>query len=206
MNCVYVDPGPARTHIQQHLAAGQSLRGLAKQCDVHHVILSRLATHKTSRIETGAATRILTTPITPKPPRPTHLGCQRRLDALAYLGWSIPAIAQRCDIRPAGLYKSLELRRFSTHTAHALDRTYPTLARTRGPDRRVTTRAIRAGKLPPWAWTDRNIDSPTAKPDLHHTRQGPPTPTLAAALTVRPMWSAAYHRAMTGHEPLRQVA
>jgi len=203
----YTNPEPARAHVKQHLAHGTTLRGLAKQTGVHHVMLSRLAAGRHQHIADTTATRILAVPVPArKPAPPTNIGCLRRLDALAYLGWSLPNIAKRCGIGTQGLYKACQLRHFSTGMATAIATSYPTLARTRGPNRRVTTRALRAGKLPPWVWDGRNIDSPTAKPDLTIARQGPQPPTLARALTEPPMWSPAYYRAMTGCEPLRDVA
>jgi len=204
----YTNPAPARAHTKQHLAAGRSLRQLARLAGVHNSALSRLVTGKTHRIKTDHATRILDAPLPePAPPRTTDIGCLRRLDALSCMGWSVPAVAQQLGIEPRRLEQAKRRRRFSDPTARLLGDAYPTLANTRGPSWWVVGWALRAGKLPPWAWSDRrDIDNPKATPDLRHIRQGPEPPTLARALSTRPPFSAAYYRAMTGHEPLRDVA
>lgn len=203
----YVDPAPARAHIQQHLAAGGTLRQLAQQATVHHTILSRLVTGKTHRVDIQAAYRIVTAPPPePSPPRPTDVGCIRRLDALARMGWSVPAVAHRLGITAARLEHAQHRRHLPDPTARLLAATYPALVNTRGGDRWVSRCALRVGKLPPWAWELDSIDDPTVEPDVRYTRQGPEPPTLARALTERPLRSAAYLRATTGLEPLRDVA
>lgn len=163
----FVTPHAVLAHVNRYLARGGSLRALAKRAGVDHTSLVRLVNGHHARIATQRAARILAVPL-----RPSDVGCMRRLDALSYLGWPIPTIADRVGVGVHVLCKARQRGRFSDTAAWATHRAYEQLTNW-GPSRSIATQARSKGKLPPWVWADLDIDDPDAYPDLILTAQGP---------------------------------
>lgn len=95
------------------------------------------------------------------------LGSQRRLDALALLGWSIRAISdERPELLFSALRKVYTAQRVTAETAAKIDRAYRDLCMRRAPAGQSASRAInealRRGAVPGLAWDD--IDDPAERP------------------------------------------
>lgn len=95
------------------------------------------------------------------------LGIERRVQALARLGWSISALSVRLGRDRTYLQKVLRRPAVETGTALAVIRLYDDLSMTwcTAPTAgRVAARARAAGWPPPLAWDEGAIDDPTATP------------------------------------------
>lgn len=109
----------------------------------------------------------------PRRPRPGLVdatGTRRRLEALATLGHTGRSIGTAMG-RPASSSRAL-VSSWRHHTRTWIDartaadvaRIYPELAQHRGTNSLVRIQALRAGLLPPEAWTGCDIDDPNATP------------------------------------------
>lgn len=105
------------------------------------------------------------------------VGTQRRLRALACLGWSWTSLAAEVGVSES-VIRRLSRAQYSTVNAATADRVaalYERLSMTRGPSSRAATHAARNGFAPPLAWDDTDLDDPDATPRdglEHGTRKG----------------------------------
>lgn len=95
------------------------------------------------------------------------LGSQRRIHALQALGW------RQIDIAEAGGWAATEdvdsimnRKHVIITTAQRVDEVYSKLCMTLGPSNRTRMYAARQGWLPPLAWDEDTIDSPSAEAHL----------------------------------------
>jgi hypothetical protein len=140
-----------------------------------------------------------------KPVTPTAKGCQRRLRALAALGWSARAVA---DISGVSLDSIKELRRAGHEPEHIrrdvaarIVKAYDALSMTLPPPGRASSRvrgdAARNGWSPPLAWDDDRIDhdpraaATTYKPPARRDRSGRDRAELIADWITTHGWDAA---------------
>lgn len=91
------------------------------------------------------------------------IGSVRRLRALAVIGWSVQAVAERADLFPRSLGKVREGQRAEVHksTHFAIRRVYEQLEdhpRTTREGLITRTRALALGWLPPAMWDDPDRD------------------------------------------------
>ena len=105
--------------------------------------------------------------------RVPSIGARRRLQALATLGWSIPALAAVADAPVNTLHEVATRTRITRATHAAVVRAYDALWDRPAPEtckservsaRRVRALAVRRGWVPPLAWDDDSIDDPAAAP------------------------------------------
>lgn len=105
--------------------------------------------------------------------RVPSIGARRRLQALATLGWSIPALAAVADAPVNTLHQVATRTRITRATHAAVVRAYDALWDRPAPEtckserisaRRVRALAVRRGWVPPLAWDDDLIDDPAAVP------------------------------------------
>jgi len=94
------------------------------------------------------------------------IGTQRRLRALARIGWTTSAIADRAGMSPArvGAWQSGRHRQISRASAARIAEVYEKLSGTPGPSRRVREYAARHGWVAPLMWEDLDIDNPEVQP------------------------------------------
>lgn len=135
---------------------------LAEASGVHQTMLSRYRrTGPETIVLTSTRDRILRTR-----PRPTTAGVQRRLRALAVIGYSAKEIADRAGIAYPESIKAL--RRESSREfvraglAEAICRVFDELHMVSAPSTRASVRlarmAVRQGWVPPLAWDDIDYD------------------------------------------------
>lgn len=182
-----VDAGPARAHIQTLRAAGLSLKHVATLSGVARGTLDALVygepsrqSPPTARVHSKTEQRLLAVrfEITalPMTARIVATGSRRRLQALAVLGWSIPALAARTALTERTLRATLTAKSVSVATATEIAAHFDQLGHTQPPAGSAAERdaacvqarqARAAGWRPPQAWED--IDSEpeeaTAEPE-----------------------------------------
>lgn len=113
------------------------------------------------------------------------LGTQRRLRALAALGWSWQSLAEQAGMEKRCLQRLAtgERPRVQPSTHDRIVALYERLSMTVGPSSATRGYAQRHGWMPPLAWDDDEIDDPAASP--HMPTSGPwdylPCGTEAAA-------------------------
>lgn len=111
------------------------------------------------------------------PERHAHLpvaGSQRRLRALAAIGWPVKELAPMLGTSPRQIdhYRCGRKPRIHRDAANRISELYERLSATPGPSELTRTRAQAAGWAPPHAWEDNTLDDPAAQP----TGVGAPQP------------------------------
>ena len=177
----FVDAEPARRHVNTLRASGIGRRRIAELADVSTGALGRLLYGRAGgppspRISTTTAQRLLAVPI----PAVTAfaagalvdaLGTRRRIQSLAWIGWSIPQLAARSGVDKQSLHRALRHEQLTAATAVAVRDLYDRLwnVTPRPSDRATATavtrtrnRASAHGWHPPMAWD--NIDDPNETP------------------------------------------
>lgn len=176
---VLVDAAPVWAHIDGLVAQGFSTPLIARVAGIDNgAIRNRPAR---TRVATADALLGVTPELLYRAARGHErvpaVGAVRRLQALAYLGWSIPAIVAGAayhtpNAEPVvGRVRSRGLRQRST-TANAyrlIGAAYDALAMTTGPSDLVRNDAQRRGWAPPLCWDDDTIDNPSARPHGYRT-------------------------------------
>lgn len=96
------------------------------------------------------------------------LGAQRRLRALAALGWSWHACAEQVGMEKRFVQRLAAGDRATVHPAthDRIAALYERLSMTVGPSPRTRAYAQRHGWLPPLAWDDADLDDPAAAPHM----------------------------------------
>lgn len=179
----WVPAGPARARILQLREQGWSIAALeallgesrgqlgALVYEGHHRHVEQISRQRRQRIMTLV-------PCVDGVPDLCHvpgLGTRRRVRALAAIGWSQPALAERLGVAQQTLAATLASDGSVTaRTARRVQAVYADLEQTSGPSTRSRRHAAAQGWAPPAAWDD--IDDPTEQPD----------PTTAD--TTRPGW------------------
>lgn len=114
------------------------------------------------------------------------IGPARRLQALACLGWSLDALAERLGVTDTMVvhWQQMHYQKMTKDTAARISALYDELWDQRAPGKytlKTINRAERMGWVPPLAWDDDEIDDPDATPHLDDgPRELRPCGTLAA--------------------------
>lgn len=156
----------ALRRIQQWIGAGYTIGLIAQATGIRKATLQRQMDGTRGAISHSTAGRIMAAtgldfdgggfvPST---------GTHRRLRALTCMGWSMPAVAARCEVRESTLHALRDpAHRFTRPLyAKAVAAVYDELSTQRGPSQYAATRALRRGWLPPQVWDD--IDDPDENP------------------------------------------
>lgn len=108
----------------------------------------------------------------------THVGLKRRVEALAWMGWSQPSVAKEMGYAYKTMRNAIDSGEFGSRFGQALAETYRRLSSIEGPDEECRFRARNVRRVaPPIAWDDDTIDT---APDLRagiirnrHITRGP---------------------------------
>lgn len=160
----FIDPGPVRAYVTEYVTRGGNFMSLATRARVSHTTISELYAGVDRLIRVGKADRILAVPM-----RPSNIGCVRRLNALAVLGHPMPVVAAAAMATARALHNALIKGQFTDavawQTVAAFDVLQGTPSRAKAA-KYVARCAARRGAVSPFAWYGRDIDDPTASPDL----------------------------------------
>jgi hypothetical protein len=112
------------------------------------------------------ARAILAVPLKPHPSRrgTNNAGTRRRVEALAWMGWTVRDIAQRAGIPRTSLTHLASGRPVSHAVALGVACVYDDLAGVQGTSAHARSKARRYRYAPPAAWDDDTIDDPNAHP------------------------------------------
>jgi transposase-like protein/lambda repressor-like predicted transcriptional regulator len=156
----------ARRRIAEWMRAGYSIGLLAQATGIRKATLQRQMAGTRSAISHSTAARIMAASLGDLQTGGfvPSVGTVRRLRALTAMGWSMPQLADRCDVRESTLHALRDpAHRFTRPMyANAVAALYDEFSTQRGPSQYAATRALRRGWLPPHVWDD--IDDPTEDP------------------------------------------
>jgi hypothetical protein len=170
MGYTYTQPvGQARQRIQNWRDAGASYDDIVTHLGIEQSLIWAVATGKRDRIYTRTAAAILRTGGHPV----TTIGITRRLQALAWLGWSVDQVAEAAGVHPDTIAdarrepREFMAARVKASIRDAYERMH--MVAPAGSDKweragvtRVRNHARRLGWLPPLAWTE--IDDQREQP------------------------------------------
>ena len=151
----FVDAEPARRHVNTLRAAGLGRRRIAELAGVSAGALGRLLYGRAGappspRISTTTAQRLLAVPapaLTAFAPGALvdALGTRRRIQSLAWVGWSIPQLAALAGIDKQSLHRALRHDQLTAATATAVRDLYDQLwnVTPKTPDRHAATAVTR---------------------------------------------------------------
>jgi AraC-like DNA-binding protein len=164
----WVDPSDARAHIQRLRDLGWTWEQIADAAGLSTGVAHCIAAGATKHVRVESAAALLA--VEPKPVDSQRgidpTGTRRRVQALAWMGWSAEEVARRAGTtRPTLATLILPSRRISVALARRVARVYAELCMTPGPSKVAAGRARSLGFAPPLAWDD-TIDDPAATPDL----------------------------------------
>lgn len=162
-----------RAHTERLIARGWTQAQIAAASNLHQSTVSIILSARFDGCSRTTAAAILGIRLDQAPPIPRGLvdatGTRRRLQALAVLGYSLPAISRQSGVTDCALRAAIEGLRPHTRitTATRVARLYRQLATRPAPPSRhsekARNRAMARGWHGPMAWAD--IDDPACLPD-----------------------------------------
>lgn len=173
-----VDAADVIDKIRTLRQAGMPLRLIAATAELSPCTVSGLLDGTIVTISAASASRIadLPTPTcwaleAPDSVLVDSVGTVRRLQALAALGWSCGALAERLGTTSRALQPVVagRTKHVKAQRARAVRDLYDALSMTVGQSARTVTAARRNGWVAPLAWDDDTIDDPAALPDSSTT-------------------------------------
>lgn len=179
----------AQEHVRRLRAAGMGKRLIAAQAGVALETVQRLARGTIRRgIQPRVEAAILAVQLDTWLRDAT--GAQRRVRALARLGWTIPQIAAAAgiDARVVGDLSQGRRKHLYRHHDDAIRSAYDRLAMHTGPSPIAARRAATKGWPPPLAWDDDQLDDPAGRPDgARPTDHAPDHAVVARVMAGEPM-------------------
>lgn len=161
----YRDAGPAREHIKALRGLGWTWEAIADAANLSTFVAHRINNGTTKHVWPESETAILSVPLTPCDSHRgvDSAGTRRRVQALAWMGWSCREVAERAGIKLCTLQTLIQPDRQLSYTlARKVAAVYDELCMTRGTNNFAAGKARKLGFLPPLAWDDDLIDLPDA--------------------------------------------
>jgi len=160
------DPGPARAHVTALRGLGWTWQQIAEAAGTSSAVPWCLHRGQYKTIRRKSEQALLSVPLVPaESHRGTGpAGTRRRVQALAWMGWSGQEIARRAGYHPATLHTEIYRGSLSVRLAERVRAIYAELSATPGPSRMAAVKARRLGYAPPAAWDGGEIDNPRARP------------------------------------------
>lgn len=164
----YVSTEPVRQHLAELRELGWTWEQIAAAAGVSTWVPHHAGTGRTQRMLKDRADALLAIPVSP---RESHrgvdsAGTRRRVQALAWMGWTCEEVARRAGTTYAALRTLiLPRRRISYALAGRVAAVYGQLSMQQGPSKGAAGKARGLGFAPPLAWDDTTIDDPAAQPD-----------------------------------------
>ena len=166
--------------IDRLVSEGYPIIRIAEAAGVPQPTVSRLVNRRWQRIHRDTAARLETVTrasiIALSPPGAIvpALGTQRRIHALARLGWTFHQMADNDQAlrKMIGDVSRGERQRITVASFLAVKAIYDRMSMEPGGSVQTISRATRNGWAPPLAWDDDTIDSPDATPDFGGADRG----------------------------------
>lgn len=168
-----IDATQTRNHLERLIARGWTYRQIAAATGLDYTTVSVIRSGRFRRVARETAAAILTVRIDQAPPVPRGFtdatGTRRRLQALVFLGYSLPEIARRAGLSYSSLHQTATGRWTSVRTPAAtkVAALYRQLSIVPAPQSRTAeqarNQAMARGWHGPMAWDD--IDDPACKPE-----------------------------------------
>lgn len=169
----YVPTEFVREHIAKLRVLGWTWERIAEAAGVSTWVPHKAGTGRTRWMLKDRADAVLRVPLTREDSRRgvDSAGTRRRVQALAWMGWTTAEVARRAGTTPNTL-RTLILphRRASFALARRVAEVYEQLSHLHGPSTIAAGKARQLSFAPPLAWDDDTIDDPDAQPDLGVTR------------------------------------
>lgn len=157
----------AAEHIRELRGFGWTYEQIADAAQIHRNTPSSLHNNRYHRVRPETEVAILAIVAAPIGAlrMPTSIGLRRRVQALAWMGWTGVEVARRAGTTYGSLSTlMLASRSPSWRYAQKVDAVYRDLAHVRGPSRGAAAKARGRGHHPPSAWFAATIDDPNALP------------------------------------------
>lgn len=170
----YVPAEPVRQHVEQLRALGWTYEQIAQEAGVSTWVPHRAATGHTRRLWKDRADAVLAVPLVVQGSHRglDSTGTRRRVQALAWMGWSCSEVAQRAGTTARSLSTLITpTRRISYRLAMRVAAVYNQLSMLPGPSKVVAGKARQLGFAPPLAWDEDTIDDPAALPAVGDARE-----------------------------------
>jgi hypothetical protein len=165
----YVPTESVREHIAKLRALGWTWVQISEAAGVSTWVPHKAGTGRTRWMLKDRADAVLRVPLTPQVSHRgvDSAGTRRRVQALAWMGWTTAEVARRAGTT-ANTLRTLILpdRRVSFSLAHRVAEVYEQLSHLQGPSKGAAGKARQLNFAPPLAWDEDTIDAPTASPDL----------------------------------------
>lgn len=152
-----VEPLSVRLHVQSLLDSGMTYNMIARAAGISAPVVSSLAESRSRYVLTPTAKALLG--VTQRPVKHQALvlgyGVRRRLEGLAVMGWSIPAVAHECGLKHSStLFRARNAIRVQWRVHQAVSEGYERISHVRREDPRTLNWAKSKGFIHPFMWDD----------------------------------------------------
>lgn len=160
----WADLSAVTTHVQMLRECRMPVRVIAENAQVSASLVSRVIAGRAQRVTRAVGERVLA--VTPMSARlgpnvkVPAVGSQRRVRALACMGWGTPQLAEMLGVTGLSVNNKVTVMK---STADQIESLYEALKDVRGPSPRTATLALNRGWFPPTHWEGLNIDDPAAE-------------------------------------------
>lgn len=162
-----VPSGPVLDHIARLRDLGWTWPEISRKAGLGYTSVWKIWTTRPPRVRPDTARGVLALPLVASPSLRgvDSTGSRRRVQALAWMGWTSGRVAEAAGISPNSILGLITPgRRISRRNAAAIDAVYRRWAHVQGPSRLVAGKARARGLAPPAAWDEDTIDDPRARP------------------------------------------
>lgn len=162
----YRDATTARQHVAALRDLGWAWEQIGQAAGLSTWVAHQLHAGTTTSLWPESERALLAVPLRPQASHRgvNSVGTRRRVQALAWMGWTVAEVALRAGTTPSSLRSLIQpKRRISYALAMRVAAVYDELSCTRGRSNFAAGKARDLGFAPPAAWDD-DIDNPAAKP------------------------------------------
>lgn len=155
------DAARAREHVEALRSLGWTWEGIADVAGLSTYVAHQLGTGKTRRLLPESETALLKVPLMPFDSQRSvdSCGTRRRVQALAWMGWTCSEVARRAGTTQRTLATLiLPHRRISFALSRRVAAVYDELSMSFGPSKIAAGKARQLGFVPPLGWDEDLID------------------------------------------------
>lgn len=170
----YRDAGPTRDHVAALRSLGWTWQAIGNAAGLSNYVAHHIGNSTSKRVLPESERAILGIPLTPYDSQRSvdSAGTRRRVQALAWMGWTCAEVARRAGTTESTLRTlMLPSRRISYRLARQVAAVYDDLSMKTGPSKAAAGQARGFGFAPPMAWNDHTINDPNTKPHWVRTQE-----------------------------------